>query len=229
MSNYCLEDIFKKYPIVLFDNSSLVGFYEVKRPRFELDIENKISRVIDECNYIKFLYCFVNTSPFCDRFYVTQRVFDELTYKDNFNYKKNIKMMKKTQKLNMKFTALPHFLRKIKERQKQKNKLINILEEKKRIFHIKSDQLLVYNYIYNMYGFFKDDFRLSETDFDLLITGATLSKMVNYSCIVSCDFGLLHSWRNFLNNENLNHNQFGFFINRNINRFEEVRKMSFIY
>lgn len=198
-----LEKISLKYSLVLIDTCALKNFLPFKGVESSLEDDGEFIHLLE--NYLE------NRR----NFYVTSRVLNEYRSLicDCYFFKNNPRKGNNEEELQQ------LFFKKIEENEQKKNIILSF-KENNRILNLVKDKREIYNSLYEKYFSIAEEKGLSETDFDLFLSGAVLSKSRRGSAIISNDFGIVYVWNNFLKQEKTNLNEFGFIIRRGANHFE---------
>ena len=209
-----LEQIASRYPIILMDTSAIERYLEWKKAilpyskekETELDERQKFRAKLKE--YVE------EGMPIFLTTLVSREYLGERHYRYTKVIKKSPPMAVSDQKLVMRIR------RKIRDKGKEKKRLIGIFEERNRILDLKSNNMALYNELDKKYEDLKGEHNLSETDFDFLISGAVLEKTRYSVALVSNDFGIVPVWRYFLKHEHVRRDRLSFFTRKKFLEFE---------
>lgn len=201
-----LENVASQYNLVLIDTCALVSVLGLERPDY---IEGKIDYYTFQGKLMDF---WSENIPFYSEIYSVQEVLEELTNTQKYNYKKHIKR-------NGSSSYTTNLGRSIKKGNKSRRKLVNLFDEQERILKLNSVEKVVYQNLYEEYDELIAQHKLKGADFPLLISGAAISEIQSPTAIISNDFGIFNSYKFLMAEENLNPNQFGFFVRRGEDTF----------
>ncbi len=205
-----LEELISEYPIILMDTCAILHYIgENKDPHSP---EEKMIVLEKQHQFITILTDYIGKGIPC---FITSLVFEESQIKGHYPYKKIIKN-KRTQHNR----ELLDRSRKIKNAEKEMNKLSITFQENDRILELNEDEQNLYNIFDEKYSTLKGKYNLSDVDFDLLVSGAVISQTRESSALVSNDSGITYAWHPVLRNEKINHKKFGFVNRVGINRFK---------
>ena len=89
------------------------------------------------------------------------------------------------------------------------------------ILDCKDKEEHLYNYFYTKYRYLKEkkEYHLSDADFDLLISGATLSRIRDKTALLSFDTGMGKAWKELSRELGIKHTIFGFFVRNGFNEY----------
>ena len=206
-----LEEIGKRYPFILVDNSSLNWSSFERIETNLLDFERKMS--ISE-ERIKSAILFKEFLEGGKNFYITQLILREYDRSAYYPYSKKIKNRKNNSKKNLELH------RKRREESKEIGKLARSFGENCRILELNEDERKLYDKMSRKYSFLKRKRDISEADFDFLISGAVVSRTRDLTSLISNDFGIFYSWMELLRREKLTPEKLGFFIRKDFNVFK---------
>jgi len=200
-----LEELSSDYSSFLFDTCTLIRPYKKDRkPKIVVPSLSEMAESIQiELNSA---ISFSNHFKQQDNFYVTKNVLGEYIYSKSYPYK--VKIKKKSVQHNRGKLEL---CRKIKELLKERRRLANVLEDNGRVLAMKVGERLLHKDFSVKYYNFVEKYLLSNTDFDLLISGAVLSKTKDPVALFSIDFGIGKAWKELLEREKMSQERFGFF------------------
>ena len=205
-----LGDIVAKYSVILIDTSALCNCLGNKQNLTSIEEKSIACEESYKCTSV--LRDYLNKGFPC---FTTFPVLEEFQARDHYNYKKVIK--KSGHQQNRKFLD---FSRKIRDAQKEQRKLIITFQEKDRILKLKENEQILYNTFDKNYTMLKEQYNLSDVDFDLLISGAVISQTRESSVLVSNDMrGIFPAWRYILRKGKITFKRFGFVSRRGINSF----------
>jgi len=195
MSDYfSLDEICKKNDFVLVDTCSftepLTNF-----PHDNLSSEERLEKTIISNKNISF---WLERIPSYKKIYSTEGVIDEIR-NWKYDYKKAIKkpVFKKFVLKNGNTENIPKLRRELRDNNKNRINLANMLELEGRIFKMNENQKEIYGLFYEKYSSLREKFGLSEVDINLFILGTAIYRKKNTS-IISNDSGIRKAWRFFL-------------------------------
>jgi hypothetical protein len=153
------------------------------------------------------------------RIYLTKNILGEFA-RDHFKYKKELK---KNTPYDEKYTEI----RRIKKR--LKNKRNSLLDEfpSDRIVDVNTlgnlQEKALYYEFYEKYDYLvKISKRIKENGLDLLLLGAVFSKLRGNTCLISNNFDILRCYNSFLNKENMDKKNFGFYFQQGLDFFKKA-------
>lgn len=207
-----LEKVVKDYDYFLIDNCA---FQEViYNTYFPKSLNGKFKRSQLRKKSIEF---WKKNLGFYKNFYTTSKVIEEMRGVRHYDYKGSINkyLLKKNHH------RILQLQRSIRDTNKEKNRLIMLLEEN-RVLVLNLEEQGIYPYFYNLSHNLKNYYKLSETDFDLLISGRVLSKTRGPSAIISNDFGIVKAWKSLLNKKEFSIESLGFFVRQKLTSFRRL-------
>lgn len=208
-----LEQVVSKYSIVLMDNSLLSNYLGHKQNA--ISIEGKGIALEEEYRFTIVLIDYIKKGNPC---FITSSVVEEFQARDRYPYKKIIK-----RDGSCKNRELLKLRRKIRGNCKERRKLIDTFWDSNRILKLSKNEHNLYNLFYRTYSGFLSLYKLSEVDFDLLVSGAVMSQTRESSALASNDVrGIFHAWKHIRKRENISSKQFGFIVREGINDFKKL-------
>ncbi len=212
-----LDDLCKEFQILLLDTSAIVS---------PLDREFKGNRLIDRINLKKaegassvfFNKCLKEKGVF----YITQKVFDECYREENPPIREalakyeNMKLSKKEKKYFGSICSL----------KKERSSLLKSFKKYKKIINLDNPESKRYQEVFRRNFSLKSKNKLSDVDYDLLITGAVLSQTRGETAVLSNDFPLLYSYNALVNKEKIDFVNYGFFIRIKQKHFSRANPFS---
>lgn len=211
-----LDDIVSDYPIMLIDTSVLLKSLTDKITLVQLNGKNIVLEK-DHQFRVELMKYLKGDMPI----FITSLVSEEYLSGKHYSYKNAIKKLDSRGVKNRREQMETN--RKIDAAQKEEKKLINTFEENERILKLNEKERSLYRNFYERYPDVQNMYELSETDFDLLISGAVLAQTRNFCALLSNDFGIVKGWGYFLKKEKLNIKQFGFFVREDGFKFERLK------
>jgi len=216
---FSLDQMALKYPILLMDTCVLEGFKFFKDdPKNILEKEKDLDEKNDAIQIIK---DYLNSGGAS---YITSSVFEEYIPDSNYSYKKSIKNLDTRLNDNQidkeLHSGLVSVHRKINRNKKSQRGLVELFEEQGRIIKLDKNEKQLYSIFDKKYSEFKEKYGISETDLNFLISGAILSHKRNPVALVSHDRGIFKAYNEFVNDQGLNSENFGFFIRSDNFKFE---------
>ena len=207
-----LDDIVKDYNYFLIDNCAFQEvIYNGSSPK---SLKEKFKRSQLRKKSIEF---WKNNLESYKNFYTTSKVIEEMRDVKHYDYKRSIKKYL----LRKSHYRILQLQRSIRDANKERNKLIMRLEED-RILALNLEERGRYSYFYDLSHNLKNYYKLSETDFDLLILGRILSQTRGPSAIISNDFGIVKAWKYLLNKNKFSLDNFGFFVRQKLSSFRRL-------
>ena len=105
-----------------------------------------------------------------------------------------------------------------------RKRLLDAIESNSRILQLDGGEEIWYNLLFNSFLKIRDKFRLGETDYDFLISGAVLSEARKKPiALISNDIGILRAWKYVLMVECLSPEEFGFLTRIGDETFKRVK------
>lgn len=203
-----LQGVTLEYPMTLFDTSALFEAMNGRRNKGDTSHLAKIlvsERIFDSTVFLK---SFLEQGGV---FYITPRVLEE--YKP-----RTLKEVDPSSGL-----AYELFIEKQKEHQGI-GEFIEKLEFEGMVLQLSNEEMEYHSFFHRKYSNFMDREGLSETDLDLLIFGGIISKIRRKpTCLVSNDFPMLYSWKDFVRSEKIAPENFGFFVRVDADIFERAK------
>ena len=152
------------------------------------------------------------------RFYITPKVLKEYI---PGNY-----VLRKQRELDEK-GGLPHGefeLFEVRQREnEERGKLIKMLESGGFILQLSDEEQDECNFFKKKYAYFIPKVKIGEVDLDFLISGAVVSSTRRpHICLVSNDYKILYSWKDFMKREKGDPGKFGFFTRLGFDVFERA-------
>jgi len=198
-----LDDLCEEFEILLVDTSALI------RP---LDKEVKKSKLIDRINSermesdssIFFNKCLKEKGVF----YITSEIFQEcykgkpLLIREVLSKYDGLKLSKKEKEYFSSVCSL----------KKERSHLLKSFKKEKKIISLNDLEERKYQEIFKKNLYLKKINRLSNVDYDLLITGAVLSMARENTAVLSNDFPLLYAYQSLIREGSFDREKYGFFI-----------------
>ena len=218
-----LERVVSKYSIVLMDTSVISHYLGGNQNPISIEEKMIVLEENHQCRIV--LIDYLNKGLPC---FMTSSVLEELQVGDHYNYKKMIKRASSYKNARLipkagsdKAKELLELRRKIKNAQKERRKLIITFQENDRVLELNRNEIDLYNLFYKAYSGLLSLYKLSEVDFDLLVSGAVIAQTRESSALVSNDIrGIAHAWNYILRKEKISLKKFGFVNRKGINDFE---------
>ncbi len=211
-SSLSLEEIGSKYNVVLADTCSLLSSLE-ERDSIYLQNDRLKRAAIRHDSFYRSAEYFYNFVMSGGELYATSRIINEYTPSSRGDYQKKVKRNNDDLSKERKRIAL-ECSRSIRDSHRMRRKLIDFLFTEGRILN--EEENPEYKRLSSRFESFKSS--ISETDYDLLITGATRSRETP-TAIVSNDFQILTFWKKVLRGENIDPSQLGFFFRKEFSSF----------
>ncbi len=201
-----LDEICNNFQIILLDASAINHFLECKGAH-SVKLKKRTNYMSEEKNSAIFFKKYLNKK---DNFLITKKIFNEFGFDcyENSSIRKILskydfmKISKKEQK----------YYHEICDRKKEQMKLLKKIKKKRKILKLNSGEQMMYSDYFERNFYLKKKNKLSDADYDLLISGAVLSALRGNTAILSNDFPLLRSYITLTIRENLSQDKFGFFI-----------------
>lgn len=191
----------KEYPVLL-DTSALLDYYtQARNPETSTE---KFAKAKEGYDFFVLMKNYVQNG---NNFYITSLVSNELQNGYSPPFKKGIK---KIGGCKNRETLILH--RKRREVAKARRALDRTFQESDKILKFGKDEQSLYDLLYKRNIGLKEKYELSESDFDLLISGGVLAKTGKTIALVSNDLGIFRARKEILNREKLWPNKFKFFI-----------------
>ncbi len=218
-----LEKIVSRYSIILMDTSVLSHYLGGNQD--PISIEEKMIMLEEEHQSGTVLMDYLKKGIPC---FITHLVSEEFQNRVHYPYKKMIKRAGSYKDARLipkagsyKGKELLKFRRKIKAAQKERTKLIYTFQENNKILELTEDEHNLYNIFYKRYSNLSSSYKLSDVDFDLLVSGAVISQTRKSSALICNDIrGISYAWKHIRRQENISSKQFGFVLRKGINDFE---------
>ena len=206
-----LEDLtLIEYPLLL-DTSALLSYYTKNRNPETLT--EKFDEAKKDYDFFVLMKNYVQNGS---NFYITSLVSNELQNGYSPSFKKKIKKVG---------YCADHELLKLHRKRREKNKMKRILEQafqdNNKILQFEKDEQILYDIIYNRNLGLKEKYKLSESDFDFLVSGGVLAKSGRGVALVSNDGGIFRARKDILNKEKFWPNKFKFFVREDFLGFEK--------
>ncbi|MDA3854825.1 MAG: hypothetical protein PF569_01105 [Candidatus Woesearchaeota archaeon] len=198
-SVYNLEQIFEENNIVLVDTSSFNPHSDFYSDEDNMNLENRKKILLTKISYLNKIKELVEL----DNFYITRDVEGEII--KGINYKDYKKKFKKKTRIVKKLLLQPEL---IKRQSKKLTQILNILTNNNRVVSPEIKSIKEYRHSYERHQNLVNWYKLSNTDYDLLITGLTLSFYQNKVGVVSLDKGILNAWKEIDRRENIQNKTF---------------------
>jgi len=206
-----LEEVVSKYRIFLIDTSALSYYFGDNQD--PISIKEKMIVFEEQHQFTTILIDYIRKGLPC---FTTSSVLEESQIKEYYPYKKIIKNRRTQQD-----RELLDFSRKIRDTQKERRKLIITFQENDRILELNENEQILYNIFDEKYAILKGKYKLSDVDFDFLVSGVVIAQTRESSALLSNDIrGIANAWNYILRKEKISHKKFGFVSRRGINDFE---------
>ena len=206
-----LDSLALKEYLVLLDTSVLLDYYTKNRDPETLT--EKFAKAKEDYDFFVLMKNYVQNGS---NFYITSLVSNELQNGYSPSFKKKIKKVG---------YCADHELLKLHRKRREKNKMKRILEQafqdNNKILQFEKDEQILYDIIYNRNLGLKEKYKLSESDFDFLVSGGVLAKSGRGVALVSNDGGIFRARKDILNKEKFWPNKFKFFVREDFLGFEK--------
>ena len=207
-----LEGVASESPIVLLDTSALLSF--LRDTRNAIDFRGKT----EHSEIARKSAVFFREHKMRSNFYVTPGVLNQYLRKQSYPYRKAIRKNISGEGFN---PDRVEFYRAMRKDDKERRKLIEEFESNGRVL-ILNDGEKEFSRDFDKYLPFKRESGLSETNFDLLVTGMVVSVTRNPVSLISNNFKILEVWKKILIGESVSPRQFGFFFRQKFDFFERA-------
>jgi len=204
MAFLTLDKLCQDFQIILLDASAINCFLECRGAQSE-KLKERINYAIEEKNSVIFFRKYFNKE---NNFLITSLIFDELDYKENFSIRETLA---KYDFLTISEKEKEYY-RESCAYKKEINKLLKIIKKKEKILNFNQYEKKEYFCSFERNFYLKKRHNLSDPDYDMLISGAVLSKLRGKTAILSNDFPLLCSYKSLVYEEKLNTENYGFFL-----------------
>ncbi|MEK6817728.1 MAG: hypothetical protein AABX80_02900, partial [Nanoarchaeota archaeon] len=197
-----------EYPVLL-DTSVLLGYSNINRN--QITLTEKFAKAKESYDFFVLMQDYVkNGSNFC----ITSLVSEELQNGYSFSLKKSIKKVGYCED-----RKLLELHRKRRDSSKEQRILDRTFQENNKILQLRKDEQILYDLIYNGNFELKEKYKLSESNFDFLISGMVLAKANGIAALVSNDKGIFRARKDVLMKENFQFHKVKFFIRENFLSF----------
>jgi len=208
-----LDDICKEFNIILLDTSVVESSFEIKNYHSNQLIKRIIYKKSEQdlCNFLNKYH------KRTMKFFITYLVHNELKIKEDnkksLNKKKNNYIKTILNKYeHLKISKKEHeYFNNICSAKKEIKALLKSLKKKKKIITPNNFEKINYDNIFKTNFKLKLEHKLTDTDYDILITGAVLSKTRGKTALFSNDTPLLRSYKSLVYKEGLKPVNYSFF------------------
>lgn len=205
------NELVTEYGIVLVDTSAFSSqvyqYYLTK----EGDGVGRIKNSQDQMDSIDYFIALINQGTI---FYTTRLVADEICHKMNSSERR---ALNKKDRGGLSWPNIQY--------RKCKN-LVKTLREEDRFLILSDEERELYLQLVNDYSFSKQKYGLSETDFDLFLSGAVIAERRGKAVIVSNDSGMARAWRHYTFQNNVLQDRFGFFFRNGRDAYSPYNRLS---
>ncbi|MDP2672207.1 MAG: hypothetical protein Q8O84_00145 [Nanoarchaeota archaeon] len=206
-----LENLALKKYSVLLDTSVFLSYYSKNRNPETLT--EKFAEAKEDYDFFVLMQNYVKNGS---NFYITPLVSAALQNGYSPNFKKGIKEIG-----GCKNRELLKLHRKRRERTRAKGILERTFQENDKILQLNKDEQILYDVVYKKHIGLKEEYKLSESDFDFLISGGALAKVGRIVALVSNDGGIFRARKDILKKENICFDKFKFFVREDFLGFEK--------
>ena len=201
----------KEYPVLL-DTSALIDYYTQNR-----DLETLTEKFAKAKECYDFFVLMKNYVQNGSNFYITSLVSNELQMGYSLPFKKSIKKIG-----GCKNREILELHRKRRDATKARRILDRTFQENDKILKFGGEEQSWYDILYKRNIELKEKYKISESDFDLLISGGALAKTQRTVALVSNDLGIFRARKEILNREKLWSGKFKFFIREDFLNFKKI-------
>jgi len=215
MGNFVsLEEICEEFEFILVDTSALIKSLEEKSST-SLKLIDKISSKKSEiCSSVFFNKYMKNKGIF----YLTELVSKEFEVPENITIEEAFPKTNRSKPSKKEKKYFGDICCALKERRN----LSKSFKKYNKIIVLENGEKEKYNELYRKTNHLKKRRRLSEVNFDLLITGAVLSISRGNTTILSNNFPLLYAYQSLVKNEKFDPFKYGFFIRTKVDFFSRA-------
>jgi len=206
-----LEQVNSEYPIILIDTSALLSTFKYNgNDNFS---EKKSRSELFESSAV-FYREFLEGGGI---FYITPSVIREFINSSCAYYKRMIKKEGVISKERIEYH------RQVKKEHLEKGRLVRLLEDRELILELDEDEKEKYMRLNNKHYHEGMKRGLSEVDFDLINSGATVSMTRIPTALISNDIAIFHLWRKYLKKDTLDKDKLGFFTRKGFDVFKKEK------
>ncbi|PIN90604.1 hypothetical protein COU57_03035 [Candidatus Pacearchaeota archaeon CG10_big_fil_rev_8_21_14_0_10_32_14] len=203
-------EVFSIYDVVLFDTCTL-------SPRVSETRSGQMRRLQEEESFARTLQQEVNNGG---HIYFTEKVMVEAF--DTLGLSRQIRFVKGMSKNQRKF--YPPEVTYLRTKQ-ELERLASYICNNKKVLMLSKDEKGLYKLVEDEVMFLREKYSLSQTDFDLLLSGEVLSNTRGSVAILSRDNGIYHAWQELSRLESRLIEEFGFFIPHNAHFPKLIKKV----
>lgn len=191
-----LVDICNEFDVVLLDTHILYDPSTGLSPR--LPIDQRVHAAVRNTQFIKEFIGFIERIGIdvSNYIYLTEGVYGEYTHNLDLTHKKRIKRADKW-KTRGKYVSA-ELLRERAREGKEKRRLIDLFSDRGMIFELLPQEREIYTRLSGQYSWLRNHYGLTETDFDLLLTAVTVSKLGDKTALITSDRKIKHAKRELL-------------------------------
>lgn len=201
-----------EYPVLL-DTSTLLGYRNSNS-----NPANLSEKFVEAKERYDFFVLIENYIKKESNFYITPLVLAELQ-NDRLGscYKKKIKKASFCEN-----RELLKLYRQRRDKFKQQRRLYRTFQDNNKIFQLKKEEKILYDFIYTRNIGLKKKYKLSETNFDFLVSGAVLAEEGKTIALVSNKKGIFYARKDILEKKDFLFKRFKFFVRENFLDFIKI-------
>lgn len=211
-----LEELASEDCRILFDTSAIINplgkgrkYFDFKAVREKADFKEQNNNFLrDVTSYI------INKG----NFFVTGYVLEEISNYPNYDYKKIIK-----KEGHCRDKELLRLRRMIKKEEQNKRRMVNAFIDNNKLVVLEDEMKKLYERISEKYQGLKEKYKLSDTDFDFLLTGITFAMASVPVIFVSNDYKIFYARNKILRGNCLEEHDVRFFTRVDFFKFNPLR------
>ena len=205
-----LEEIVSNFKNLIFDTSSLRGYF--RKSSFDFRYKKGTEKVFEDNREL-----YKRILEYLDKdkhIFITEKVLDEVSKIFKYKYSKTIKNLKRIQNQIPDYREQLQYHRKLKGFIKDIRKLIRSFETNLNVLNLNKDQEEIYETLWDSYEHLQENYKLSYTDYDLLLSNIILAGTNGSCALISNDIPMAKVWGNIILDLNISNSDAGFFIRR---------------
>ena len=207
-----LDEIAELKRPALFDVSAFLSVMGQKRNGFSF--EDKFSFCKRNCDFYVSMRNKVSEDSY---FFITMRVYENLYSGGYYRYKRQIK---KPDFFNSHRDVLA-LGRKRREEGQERRRLAQAFFDNEKIISFDEEEQSSYDLFYRRYWFVRKECKLTDADYDFVLSGVVLAKLRFPIDLMSNDMGSLYAKKDLSEREKIRRYNFRFFIRTGKFRFEK--------
>ena len=203
-----LEEVVSNFENIILDTSSIGGY--LGKSSFDFGYEKGREKVFEDNHEL-----YKRILEYLDKdkhIFITKKVFDELSGFFKYSYSKNIKVLTKISHRLPNYREQLEFHRRLNGFVKDLRKLVHSFETNLGILNLSKDQGEIYETLQNSYDYLIEEYKLSDTDFDLLLSNFILAGKEGSCALISNDLPMAYSYNKIMKELNLSNGDLGFFL-----------------